>query len=312
MMTEVHARRDTASDVRTYSPPFTTYEIAILLPLRCTEEFPVDVWVDSVNASFATLNAKLFIGVDEDDAGWAACERALNSKLTLAVPYEVKLFPPAKPAIICPIWASLALKAYRLGCSYFVLWGDDVRVDPADWFTQMVQPTLGPADLGCVAPIDVNDPSVTTFPIVTRAHFDVFGRLFSPRFINQDADPYLFELYRRVGRASVLTDARVTNLRGGAAAWPVHAGCCQLGGARRQADRCGRREYDELRRASQHGRAIRPVYKRLGGGGADGNGTERATCCLVAVEAAYVWWIPFCKMGSVSRGVCCLLLWSLC
>lgn len=203
------------------SPPPTTYDIAILLPLRCTEEFPVGAWVDSVNASFATLNAKLFIGIDEDDAGWAACERALNSKLTLAVPYEVKMFPPAKPAIICPIWASLALKAYHSGCSYFVLWGDDVRVEPADWFTRLVKPKLGPADLGCVAPSDVNDPSVATFPIVTRAHFDVFGRLFSPRFINQDADPYLFELYRRVGRASVLTDARVTNLRGGAAAWPV-------------------------------------------------------------------------------------------
>ena len=53
-------------------------------------------------------------------------------------------------------------------------------------------------------------------PIVTSAHFKVFDELFSPSFINQDADPYLFELYRRAGCASYLKNVKVANGRGGA------------------------------------------------------------------------------------------------
>ena len=195
--------------------------VAILLPLRCSEEYPVEKWVASVNESFGQVKSKLFIGVDEDDSQWQTWgARVLASEVTLAMPYEIKIFPPVDPAIICPIWASLALTAYKQGCSYFVLWGDDVSVSPPNWFAQFVMPRLKPDELGCVAPVDANDPSLATFPIVTRAHFDLFGRLFSPKFVNQDADPYLFELYRRVGRSTLLTEARLTNLKGGSVSLP--------------------------------------------------------------------------------------------
>ena len=59
------------------------------------------------------------------------------------------------------------------------------------------------------------DPSLATFPIVTWRHFEVFDWLFPTAFVNQDADPYLYEVYRRVGRAKILDDCRVINERGG-------------------------------------------------------------------------------------------------
>lgn len=203
------------------SLPLKTYEVGILLPLRCGPEFPPESWVKALNVSFSRESAKLFIGVDEDDPGWRSCKQAID-KLGLAMPYEVKLFPSVKPAIICPIWASLALTAYRAGCAYLVLWGDDVSVEPTSWF-RTVKERLSPSDHACVAPMDMNDPSLATFPIVTRAHFDLFGSLFSPAFINQDADPYLFELYRRIGRAEIMTDIYLSNQRGGASTFVSEA-----------------------------------------------------------------------------------------
>ena len=44
--------------------------------------------------------------------------------------------------------------------------------------------------------------------------------MFSPLFVNQDADPYLFQLYRRVGRASTLNEVRVSNEHGGPCSEP--------------------------------------------------------------------------------------------
>ena len=197
--------------------PRLSFEIAVLLPLRCTDEYPAADWVQRINDSFASSSAKLFIGIDENDPGWAECLLAIREG-PLSLPYQVKTFPPVKPAIICPIWASLALDAYADGCSYFILWGDDVSVEPNNWLDQLRE-HLGCNELGCVAPLDANDPSLATFPIVTRAHLDLFGALFPADFVNQDADPYLFELYRRVGKAHILNGTILTNRRGGAASW---------------------------------------------------------------------------------------------
>mmetsp|Transcript_24107 Transcript_24107/g.50572 ORF Transcript_24107/g.50572 Transcript_24107/m.50572 type:complete len:838 (-) Transcript_24107:605-3118(-) len=190
------------------------YEVGIMLPLRCTVEWPVSNWVRQLNRSFQGVRAKLFIGVDEDDSLWKRTRTEVEQELDM--PYSEYTFPPTCPAIICPIWASLARRAFDDGCAYLVLWGDDVSVEPANWFGSL-RNTLSPFELGCVAPVDACDPSVPTFPIVTAEHFRVFDKLFDERFINQDADPYLYELYRRVGRARMIHDVRVINGRGGPA-----------------------------------------------------------------------------------------------
>ena len=95
------------------------------------------------------------------------------------------------------------------------MWGDDVAIEPAATWFSCVEAALPASELGCVAPRDAADPSLATFPIVTRCHFQVFDWLVPTVFVNQDADPYLYEVYRRVGRAQILGDYRVINERGG-------------------------------------------------------------------------------------------------
>lgn len=47
-----------------------------------------------------------------------------------------------------------------------------------------------------------------TFPVLPRSHFEIFdGEVFPPSFLNQDADPFLFQLYRRVGASRLLSSS---------------------------------------------------------------------------------------------------------
>ena len=58
-----------------------------------------------------------------------------------------------------------------------------------------------------------------SFPVLPRSHFEIFdGEAFPPDFINQDADPFLFQLYRRVGASRLLSpyEGALTNGVGGA------------------------------------------------------------------------------------------------
>ena len=269
-----HAIKQTAP-VKALLPPDTvTIEAGVLLPLRCSDEWPADRWVAQLNRNFRGVDAKLYIGIDTDEPGWPVCEQVLTEQL--AMPFFVRSFPPVQPAIICPIWASLASAAVDDGCGYLILWGDDVSITPDSWMPSL-RAKLRPTDLGCAVPIDANDPSVPTFPIVTSAHFRLFGELFSSKFINQDADPYLFELYRRAGRASYLDGVKLFNGRGGAASWegrdqtqfgrtilhrsvgPGRSGRGE-GGKREEAgrERAGRRKNEHEPRKDLQGTAISP------------------------------------------------------
>ena len=135
-------------------------EAGIMLPLRCSDDWPVLRWVAQLNKNFDGVSAKLYIGVDDDDPGWPACEQMLLKQLSF--PFEVRVFPPVRPAIICPIWASLARKAVEDGCGYLILWGDDVAIEPENWMPSL-RAQLLPYDLGCAVPVDSKDPSCPTF-----------------------------------------------------------------------------------------------------------------------------------------------------
>ena len=187
--------------------------VAILLPLRCSDQYPVHDWVRTLNANFESVrDKKLFVGVDSDDPGVPKCKRILDESLDCE--FDITVFDPTRPAAICKIWATLAKQAFLAGYQYITLWGDDVSVEPKNWFDHVFE-ALSPNTLGCVAPWDVMDPSVPTFPIITRKHFEVFDELFDPGFVNQDADPYLFELYRRIGAARILPSVKLSNRCGG-------------------------------------------------------------------------------------------------
>lgn len=51
---------------------------------------------------------------------------------------------------------------------------------------------------------------------MTREHFAIFGEWCLPEFINQDADPYLFEVYRKFYAATINPELVLTNEIGGA------------------------------------------------------------------------------------------------
>jgi nucleoside-diphosphate-sugar epimerase/GT2 family glycosyltransferase len=128
------------------------------------------------------------------------------------------------PGSVCHIWADLAATAFTAGCDYTVLLGDDVVLKSIGWpdlihkeFENIATERKLPLGFGCVAFMDEAFPGFPTFPVIHRTHISVLGgRIFPSSFINQDADPFLFQLYRAFGAAKLLPTARLNNTIGGA------------------------------------------------------------------------------------------------
>jgi hypothetical protein len=78
----------------------------------------------------------------------------------------------------------------------------------------VLQPTL-PLGFGCISLQDRGSPSFPTFPVLHKTHFEIFPELFPEIFVNQDADPFLFEIYRHFGVAKISSLVQVKNFIGG-------------------------------------------------------------------------------------------------
>ncbi|KAG8795996.1 hypothetical protein FRC12_006832 [Ceratobasidium sp. 428] len=123
---------------------------------------------------------------------------------------------------VCALWRDAALRAFQNGCDYYILMGDDVELLDEGWmraihsrFQEIAKESGGPPGFGCVAFTDVTFPGMPTFPVVHRTHMKIFkGQVIPEDFVNQDGDPYLFQLYRHFG-ASVTVPARLHNVIGG-------------------------------------------------------------------------------------------------
>lgn len=102
--------------------------------------------------------------------------------------------------------------------------GDDVILKSRGWpdaihgaFCRLAATTGLPHGFACVAFADDAFPSFPTFPVIHRTHAAVFaGRIFPESFKNQDADPFLFQIYRAFGTAVLEPRARLSNTIGGA------------------------------------------------------------------------------------------------
>ena len=125
---------------------------------------------------------------------------------------------------ICRIWSDLAAEAFASGADFTVLLGDDIVLETINWadaiadaFQRIAADTGFPFGFGCVAFADAAFPGFPTFPVLHRTHADVFsGRIFPGTFENQDADPFLFQLYRAFSAARLEPNARLNNTIGGA------------------------------------------------------------------------------------------------
>ncbi|CEL53101.1 hypothetical protein RSOLAG1IB_11233 [Rhizoctonia solani AG-1 IB] len=127
-----------------------------------------------------------------------------------------------KKGHVCALWRDTARIAYEQQCDYYVLMGDDIELLDEGWmrvihqrFSTLSAESGGPPGFGCVAFTDITFPGMPTFPVVHRTHMDIFnGQVVPEEFINQDGDPYLFQLYRHFG-ASTTVPVRLHNSVGG-------------------------------------------------------------------------------------------------
>lgn len=123
---------------------------------------------------------------------------------------------------VCALWRDSARRAFHDDCDYYVLMGDDIELLDEGWmrtihakFQEVATESRGPTGFGCVAFTDVSFPGMPTFPVVHRTHMSIFdGEVVPEEFINQDGDPYLFQMYRHFG-ASTIVPCRLHNSVGG-------------------------------------------------------------------------------------------------
>ena len=112
--------------------------------------------------------------------------------------YDIKFYDENYKGKICYIWKDMANRA-KGNHKYYLLLGDDVKILTDNW-TERVKVLFNlQNNMGVVSFYDKNFPSISTFPIITEHHFKIFSTIFPDDFINQDADPYLGEIYKRFG-----------------------------------------------------------------------------------------------------------------
>jgi lipopolysaccharide biosynthesis glycosyltransferase len=188
----------------------------------------------------------LMVGTDDDDP--IIDDELLRdafSHLWKAGRVLHRVFPSARPAPtpLCQIVAALGKQAYELQdelrCDFFVLLGDDVRIEPKrSWLSEVIaaferihvrvserfqqsagaasSPVAVPLGFGVVALRDCTFPGFPTFPVLSRVHLDLFdGALWPALFVNQDADPFVWALYRPFGAREFASNVELRNLTGG-------------------------------------------------------------------------------------------------
>ncbi|TBU27690.1 NAD-dependent epimerase/dehydratase [Dichomitus squalens] len=168
----------------------------------------------------------IYLAIDEDDAFlWRTGEgNAAEVLLREHGVHHITTLPPSRRprGHVCALWRDCARRAFDDKCDYYVLMGDDVVLQDANWmsvihrkFSELAAAESVPHGVGCVAFTDTSFPGFPTFPVVHRTHLEIFGGDVIPDgFTNQDGDPFLYQLYRRWG-CSAMIASRLCNKLGG-------------------------------------------------------------------------------------------------
>lgn len=172
-----------------------------------------------------SYQSHVYIGVDSDKVESDGLKTILSIFKSSNIGTTVTTFELSEAGNICTYWRVLADAAVREGCDFFGLLGDDVEMHTKDWIGEVIEDfaTLHkelalPDELfgfGCIALNDLQAPGFPTFPILHRVHYQMNGEIFGKEFVNQDADPFLFQLYRRWGASRFARTAALTNHIGG-------------------------------------------------------------------------------------------------
>ena len=194
---------------------------------RFALSFVKTTWRDTYHVGGVRFHARIYLAIDHDDDfllspvmdGLDKAEYILRQNGIS----DVETIICDKPrGHICSIWRECANKAWEEKCDYLVLMGDDVILRDEGWmrdihseFQRLAESQHVPFGFGCVAFMDLSFPGMPTFPVIHRTHMDIFNGIVVPElFINQDGDPFLFQLYRRWGCSSMIPSA-LTNGVGG-------------------------------------------------------------------------------------------------
>jgi len=155
----------------------------------------------------------IYLSIDHDDHFLLGPEGRAEVALRDAGVFGIStVIAEHKKGHICAHWRDCARRAFKDGCDYFVLLGDDVTLKDEGWMGRVhgefkrLESEMGvPFGFGCVAFTDITFPGMPTFPVVHKTHMEIFDGLVIPEiFFNQDGDPFLFQLYRRWGCSNMI------------------------------------------------------------------------------------------------------------
>ena len=186
-------------------------------------------WRDTRQGGEVRYSFRIYLAIDDDDAHLLNGDGS-SDKPTIVLREEgiydvVTLHCNHPRGHVCKLWKDCARRAFEDECDYMVLLGDDVELQDEGWmrdahaeFIRLCSNSGAPFGFGCVAFMDITFPGMPTFPIIHKTHMKIFeGEVIPNVFINQDGDPFLFQLYRRWG-CSTMFSSRVSNTIGGGSA----------------------------------------------------------------------------------------------
>ncbi|KAF8209690.1 nucleotide-diphospho-sugar transferase [Mycena galopus ATCC 62051] len=151
------------------------------------------------------FRVKVYLAVDDDDNFLLEGQKA-ESVLREAGIWDItRLVCKFPRGHVCSLWRHCATAAWKDGCDYMALFGDDVELLDNGWLRGIHQ---------TFQDLSRKTESPQGF-VVHRLHMDIFeGSVIPSAFINQDGDPFLFQLYRRFG-SSKMASFRIRNVVGG-------------------------------------------------------------------------------------------------
>ncbi|KAF8530789.1 glycosyltransferase family 2 protein [Gautieria morchelliformis] len=180
-------------------------------------------WRDTHSQGGTRFDLSIYLALDHDDEFLLDGSPAENILRMAGISDITRVVCNYPKGSVCSIWRECAKHAWKDGCHYITLLGDDIELLDEGWlrdmsweFSRLAEKTTSPFGFGCVAFTDISFPGMPTFPVLHRTHMEIFDEVVPDCFVNQDGDPYLFQLYRRFG-CSRMIPSRIRNGMGGEA-----------------------------------------------------------------------------------------------
>ena len=213
-------------------------KVAVFLPITSRGSDVEDQLyrLTSLVASMPLTETNFYVAIDDNDIRYSSNgtdrQRLETCFSACEADYAISEFTPQDPVNLCFMVNAMAKVAYEDGCFYFLLLGDDVTMlTSSDNILEIlhasfhkIKATLHhqvPFGFGCVLFEDESSIGFPSFPVVTRVHMEIFPSQWCPKqFINQDADPYLYEHYRPFKASIFNREMRLINGVGGTSCSP--------------------------------------------------------------------------------------------